>query len=345
MKTLKKKHWLLLVNCLLILLVAGSNLFAATTQLKEGTSNAEFSVDAVFPSIPIPSYSLADGRGITWLGDNWVPPSGCRIYSIPELHAIFSRFSILWVGDSTVRRAYGSLRAILQNNHSSSISMDDVNSPHVIDVNKDSVQEECQKWKYLDWVDPTSLCSTLENGRAFDFIQVRCLKDFPTVLRNIPSLLHADFDLVVVSGGSWDFSPLKRNECSGRKGFPNILWKNLELVLEELRGLQSPSRHVVWRTLAMNQHELEKDVWNQYNERCVHNLTGSGSAANLSSIDVATALEPRSVMYERIEGNNIYHLGLKGRLLFVQMLANHLLLKIDEWNYGSDRRSGRRSPY
>jgi hypothetical protein len=224
--------------------------------------------------------------------------------------------------------------------------MDAVNSPHVIDLNKDSVQEECQKWRNLDWIDPTSICANLNNGRAFDFIQVRCLKDFPLILRNISSLLpqHAGYDLVVVSGGSWDFSPLKRHECSGRKRFPNILWKNLEVVLEGLRGLQSPSRHVVWRTLTMNQHELEKDVWNQYNQRCVHNLTGGGNAANLSSIDVATALEPRSVMYERIEGNNIYHLGLKGRLLFVQMLANHLLLKIDEWKYGSGRHSGRRSP-
>lgn len=254
---------------------------------------------------------------ITWLGDNWILPRGCRVYSAPELRAIYGRFSILWIGDSTVRRTYATLRAILQHDNSTSLTSDQVDSPHVIDVNKDAVQERCSKWKDVTWIDPTSLC--WRKRRNFDFIQVKCLKDLIPVLRNLASMidLQNKYDVVVVSVGSWDFAPLKRRECSGGKAYPQFVWDNLDAVLSALEGL---SVRIVWRTLPMNQHELEKDLWLQYNEICKKRLP--------HHVDPATALEPRSVLHERIAGNNIYHWGLKARLLSIQMLAYYLLYEL-----------------
>lgn len=314
---------------MLLWMVGLSSFFASQQTLKADIDNYRESPRLEFSRLAPARCSIADGRGLAWLGDNWVPPKGCHIYSIPELKAIYSQFSILWIGDSTVRRVYGSLRAILQSpNGTTSISMDDVDAPQVVDVNKDTIQEVCDKWNHLDWIDPTSLCSTLHRNRLFDFLQVRCLREFASTLLKLMAI-RSEYDVIVISGGSWDMAPLKRQKCVGRAKFPTVLWRDLAEVIHGLHELQSPSLHIVWRSLAMNQHALEKDVWLEYNKVCRSNLiTGAG---NISFLDAATALEHRSIFDERIEGNNIYHLGLKGRLLTIQMLANHLLRKSGEW--------------
>jgi hypothetical protein len=314
---------------MLLWMVGLSSFFASQHTLDTDTNNDPESSRWGLSRFSPARCSLADGRGLAWLGDNWVPPKGCHIYSIPELKAIYSQYSILWIGDSTVRRVYGSLRAILQSpNGTTSISMDDVDAPHVVDVNKDTIQEVCDKWNHLDWIDPTSLCSTPTRNQPFDFLQVRCLREFASTLPKLMDI-RSEYDVVVVSGGSWDIAPLKRQKCFGRAKFPNVLWRDLAQVMCGLQDLQSPSLHIVWRSLTMNQHALEKDVWLEYNRVCRSNLTTRSQ--NISFLDVATALEHRSMFDERIEGNNIYHLGLKARLLTIQMLANHLLSKSGEW--------------
>eukprot|EP00546_Thalassionema_frauenfeldii_P007889 CAMPEP_0178931788 /NCGR_PEP_ID=MMETSP0786-20121207/22141_1 /TAXON_ID=186022 /ORGANISM="Thalassionema frauenfeldii, Strain CCMP 1798" /LENGTH=223 /DNA_ID=CAMNT_0020608777 /DNA_START=291 /DNA_END=959 /DNA_ORIENTATION=- len=221
------------------------------------------------------------------------------------------------------------LRAILDSYHNAttnSISMAEVDSPHVIDRNKDNVPEEpCHRWKNVEWIDPTSLCHSLgPTLQNFDYILAKCFRDIHYVINNLTAVRQEKqlYTLIVVSGGTWEMSPHKRHECSpsGRKRHfdKERMWHNLEDVLQGLRKLQSSQVHVVWRNLPINQHELEKVLWMDTNKLVQNNIKdflNVSTNGNLSYIDMATALKPRSVLYDRIEGNNIYHFGLKGRLL------------------------------
>jgi hypothetical protein len=122
------------------------------------------------------------------------------------------------------------------------------------------------------------------------------------------------------------------------------LWHDLNLLLQQVQGLANlkPHVHIVWRNLPMNQHALEQEVWlavNQYSREAL-----AGTFPNILYLDVATPLQPRSVLHERIAGDNIYHFGLKGRLVTIQLLANELVsagneqkLSPDCWNNGGNK--------
>lgn len=50
----------------------------------------------------------------TWIGNNWVPPRDWHLFSAIEMLQLYHDKSVLWVGDSTSRRAALTLYGILQ---------------------------------------------------------------------------------------------------------------------------------------------------------------------------------------------------------------------------------------
>jgi hypothetical protein len=108
----------------------------------------------------------------SWVGKNsWVPPRPWRLYSVREMQQLYHGRHILWMGDSTARRAAMVLHAILNATTTTTTTtttiIDDVDEEsssqpatgateqqHVsvamlerdIDVNKMRPQESCDKW-------------------------------------------------------------------------------------------------------------------------------------------------------------------------------------------------------
>jgi hypothetical protein len=116
----------------------------------------------------------------TWIGNTWIPPPGWRIFSVEELQDIYKNKSILWIGDSTARRASLTLYAVLNhtlpaaaaaavakanrshngdegeadNNDGSSsdrdparhVSVPALDDGSVIDLNKRRQTEPCLRW-------------------------------------------------------------------------------------------------------------------------------------------------------------------------------------------------------
>lgn len=233
----RNSHSLLFAYVLIVVLIALSNLLAATRlQYTDETTTTSRNT----------LHYCNNGNNISWLGDNWILPRGCRVYSVPELQAIYGRFSILWIGDSTVRRTYATLRAILQhhNSSSSSLSSDQVDSPHIVDMNKDGViQEPCRKWKDMSWIDPTSLCWK-NHERNFDFIQARGLKDLILVFAHLEGT-HTRYGTAVRFCWLVGSCASQTSRTFGRE--------RLYTVLNTLRRVQfSSSLSIVWRTLGMN---------------------------------------------------------------------------------------------
>jgi hypothetical protein len=58
----------------------------------------------------------------SWIGNNWVPPVGWKHYSASELRNFYRDTSILWIGDSTARRAATTMYGILNTTNSNSSS-------------------------------------------------------------------------------------------------------------------------------------------------------------------------------------------------------------------------------
>lgn len=291
-------------------------------------------------NIEIPEHSLHDGKGISWIGENWIPPKGSRMYTAIEMQRFFQTHSILWIGDSTIRRAYATLYPILNHNLTAHTNIDNgsVDDERVIDINKGEKKTEiCDKWRNHSVLDNNgnALCRPMPNTlgtKRFDFLSARCMNE---VIRILDYILEVDtklvknYTVVVVSTGTWDMSPHKRKLCLGR-GFPELFLRYTNETFLRLEKLQSPELSVIWRTPALNQHNLEGDFLTAYNNQCldwIQNFEKENMHSNFSYIDFATAIHPRTLFYERIASNNIYHFGLNGRLLFLQMLMNHLVLQ------------------
>jgi hypothetical protein len=103
----------------------------------------------------------------SWIGNNGVPPAGWKYYSASELRNFYRDTSILWIGDSTARRAattmYGILNATNATNSSSShVSVDEIDHRSVINVNKRSITEPCNRW--MNHTHHPSLCRVMPGG-------------------------------------------------------------------------------------------------------------------------------------------------------------------------------------
>lgn len=288
------------------------------------------------------STSPMDDGNITWMGNAWIPPPGTRLYAAHEIQSYLRQFSILFLGDSTMRRAYGTLYAIFNASSPSLIGIPALDDPTVIDVNKKGyfIEEPCFR------ISNTSLCRHMPHTKKkFDLVRSTCLDD---MVRFIDSPLFSeiknDYDLIVASGGLWDTNPRYRGLCLGDKrglprfpeGPPVALDKLMEL-LQEVAS--SSTRRVVWRTSGFNNYRNKKEEedpgnrilleLNQQAVRCIRTLAQqrwnrTGQPSNLTYIDWGKALLPRSFGEERIHGDLNVHYGLEARLLFIQMLMNHL---------------------
>ena len=222
----------------------------------------------VNPSIkghPSPSYvsfgnvlRQADlhNQNYTWWGNQWMVPSfsGIPMFSQQDMLDAFSQVDTLWIGDSTTRRAYATLYSIL--NHSwadcpphdvsncrnsssrrssvdgtESISIDELNAPKVIDVNKRGYLGIIDETSCVDrraeanatyfkpgmhelW-DNHSLCRTLPNveyqrertrrtgaGALFDFAKANCFQELEWISKLEHELKR--YSLIIIGLGLHD---------------------------------------------------------------------------------------------------------------------------------------------
>lgn len=302
-------------------------------------------------SIEVPTHSLHDGQNITWMADLWIPPRGSRMYSAKEMQRFFAQFSMLFMGDSTVRRAYATLYAIL-NSTKPHIPLVDVDHEDILDRGKRGSQtlqeaELCRQWSNSSIISPSSTCrpmpNTKDQKKRMDLISASCFSEAINILqydlasqRNVTRV----YDIIVFSSGIWDTSEYKRFLCGSGKGFPDIVFRKHNTTMHLFQKMQSQSLAIVYRTTGFHFKSFETESLKALNRKTIHDIENfqrltkqhTGHTSNLSYIDWGTPIFPRSVKEDRIpDDNNAYHYGLKGRMLFLQQLMNHLLIKRHQW--------------
>eukprot|EP00559_Dactyliosolen_fragilissimus_P001241 CAMPEP_0184865524 /NCGR_PEP_ID=MMETSP0580-20130426/18389_1 /TAXON_ID=1118495 /ORGANISM="Dactyliosolen fragilissimus" /LENGTH=364 /DNA_ID=CAMNT_0027364771 /DNA_START=192 /DNA_END=1283 /DNA_ORIENTATION=+ len=179
----------------------------------------------------------------TWTGQHFIPPKGVPTFTPTEFQSYFKKRNALFIGDSTGRRAYATLFAIMNSTDPSNIRANDMDSPNVIDFNKArNRQERCliperrlnaflNSSQYIcrnvSMNNAASSNSTSTNTIAigaedttsslitgkFDFFPQACLSESYNFFTNQSFLdvIQEEYDLIVYTLGIWE--GVRQHDC------------------------------------------------------------------------------------------------------------------------------------
>jgi hypothetical protein len=261
-----------------------------------------------------------------WTGNHWIPPNGWRHFSPQELLTVYKNKSIMWVGDSLARRAAGTLYGILKevaNDTNVNVNVPVNAIEKNINLNKGIITEHCRKW--LRSKHKPRWCRTMPGGVG-DYVYVmknlfRELLSFVEDEVSGESKNTENFDTIIIAMGNWDQKEPTRNESLS----------NVAAAIDVLAKLQSVNKTIIWRTSGFHKDlpkefmfELNKRVLDQINSISTRLQQENNTVSNLTCINWAGAVLPRSFGSDRIHGDTGDHYGLEARLVLVQMVTNQL---------------------
>ena len=239
----------------------------------------------------------------TWIGDHWIPVSPIPTYTPLQMLQTFQKANVLFIGDSTIRRAYATMFAVMTSSDSENVRVDAVNSGRVIDVNKGRRygEEICADEKrklFNSTFFYESLCRDLggvgqgeeEEGNVeeslsfgrFDYTKMVCyshLIDYllsytgshkdPATLERTPDIasLIEDYNVIVIGMGIWE--AIRSRDCILRQiNETDISDANvrLNMTLQALKAISSPKLKVVIRTSGFHARHTNDQIILSMNE-------------------------------------------------------------------------------
>jgi hypothetical protein len=238
----------------------------------------------------------------TWIGNNWVPPRDWHLFSAKEMLELYQDKSVLWVGDSTTRRAALTLYGILQA-PSDAIPTSQIDGAYIIDVNKRTVTEPCHRYGNHTEVFPVTHCrimpttsngrnnnnnnSTLSSGtnnntneKLFSLYWSNCMADLESFLLRELAVsenqtnsggLTGEYDVLIIGQGIWE--AVRGSDCrrlTGGRTLEHMLNTTLDL-LEQLAE-QRPELTIVWRTCGFHQDGMNNAIVHSMNEQAMDRI-------------------------------------------------------------------------
>lgn len=88
----------------------------------------------------------------TWVGNSWRPPAGVPVFTPQEIKMYFERRNVLVIGDSTARRFYNTLYALISSTSKDfhDVKADEIDHSHIIDYGKKNKSNLCpQSNRYI----------------------------------------------------------------------------------------------------------------------------------------------------------------------------------------------------
>jgi hypothetical protein len=265
----------------------------------------------------------------SWTGNHWIAPHSVPTYTPHEMRAIFQRHNVLWIGDSTCRRAYATMFAMLNASNPLDVTTQEIDHAGIIDVNKRVWKEVCTNRTFSNNTIMThqNLCRHVPGAKAgygkFDMVGGACYKNIVGFVdREVeqPLLLEEQYSVIVISLGIWE--AIRARDC----GMPNTTGAadHLQLALNALQKLssQSPSLTIMWRTVGFSSNAVQSDKMlvnlNVMAKERMINVT------NMRVVDWGTVIHERSYGPKDISGDMAPHYGLEARTLMAQMLTHEV---------------------
>lgn len=284
---------------------------------------------------------------VFWMGNNFIPnpkhPDFHRLFTAREIHEFFVQRSTLWIGDSTGRRNYATMFAIIAYAIMEHIPHSNLDDQNMINKNKgaENVADSTEVCDHVWAHNPTSLCRAVpgaDTGRYFDFGgQQMCYKSIPDFAQNITQ--YGKYDLIILSQGPWETAPWRnqRQWCTGedeKEGdFPDSMYKRMELAIDALSKIAGPERQIVWRTSGYNSGKINEHITTEMNKRAMDQIDRirkekwekEGVWSNMTYVDWGKAIHSRSYNPSKITADGPNHYGLEARLMFQQLLMGSLI--------------------
>jgi hypothetical protein len=224
------------------------------------------------------------------------------------------------------------------NSSSSHVSVDATDHWSVIDVNKKSITEPCNRW--TNHTHHPRLCRVMPGGgdRGGNFIlkEESCLKGLELFIRDElsgKSNITADVDIIIISLGIWEaIRPWDCKERNENGSSPRSMLQIQNDTISLLEKLQSPQRTIVWRTSGFMATGAKEDFVVEMNAKAMDQMEeiasrvsrSPNSRSNLTYVDWGGAVHPRSFGTARIKP----HYGVEARYALVQMITNQLASRL-----------------
>ena len=219
-----------------------------------------------------------------WIGNDWYPPPGGKLYDIDMLKHLFGKFNILWVGDEEVQQLYNGLMAILH-------SEDAVVEPSSFEG----------RWGQPCETDISLTAFTMFSGVKLDFAATTCLTQIRDLISNRDV---SKYDMMIVNYGLQEMYGLCPFVISDKQ----LMFAD---VVSRLKKLPVP---VTWTTMA----------WLDFNIIGVNLKVVSvidNEKGNLSLFDYGAGMQQSK---EFIKRKKRLSYTMPARMAYIQMLANHL---------------------
>jgi hypothetical protein len=268
-----------------------------------------------------------DHRG-SWLGDNWVPPSPWKVLSAEEMREVYKGRSMVWIGDSTARRAATMIYTIV-NDKGHSVSKASIDTLSSLNLNKKLITEPCR----LAQTNHTEIrmCRRIApDNSLWAYAKALCLTDILEYAKQEiagSSNMSARADLLIVGMGIWEISQpdFCRNFATDYSEkldeklaiiAPEIISSLVEL--SEKFGVQ-----IIWRTSGFLEHRTKAHVTLHLNQVFM-DLLDEVDHPNVSYVDWGAAVFDRSFGRVRISGDGKSHYGLGARIAELQLVTNQI---------------------
>lgn len=222
-----------------------------------------------------------------WIGNDWYPPPGGKLYDGNMLKHLFGKVNILWVGDAELLQLYTALMAILH-------SEDAVVEPTSLDG----------KWGQPCKTDMSLTACLTFTGVKLDFTAKTCLREIRELIANRDV---SKYDVVIVNYGLQEMHGLCPFVISDKP----LMFAD---VVNRLKKLPVP---VAWTTMA----------WLDFNIISVNVKVTSvidKEKCNVSLFDYGSGMQQRKETIEFNKRRKKLSYSMTARMAYIQMLANHL---------------------
>jgi len=273
----------------------------------------------------------ADSANYAWIGNQWVPPHNIPMYRPSQIREVWSKYDVLFLGDSTARQDWGTLAGILLENN----DVQDSNGNNNNNVMKTSLSKYINEGKGM-----TKNCTLHRRYRSniqckhhstetkkLDCVDgFSCFKNTTSRTTDVEAgdeerrLLAKEYDAVIISMGIWEV--VRPSACFKST---RTLEQRVDDMLYMMKHISSPQLHIIWKTIgSAGQNTTEKinDIARRWfleqQDNDEHNL------AYMHLVDWGKQILPRSVGANRIHGDLKPHWGVEARTLSIQMIT-HIL--------------------
>jgi len=129
-----------------------TNNYSTTTSQDKGKDNGGIGIETVDNH-----HLLSSSNNYTWIGNHWVPPPGVPTFTVLQMRTYFQNRNVLFIGDSTGRRSYNTLFAL-------------INAEDVDDIDVASVERGIDATKKFPYVICPQEDRALYNSTFYQYI-------------------------------------------------------------------------------------------------------------------------------------------------------------------------------